>query len=60
LTKGIDLDVYEKRFGINLIEKYAEDLQRLKDSGLIEFAGNKLKLTDKGALFSNEVFAVFV
>ena len=60
LTKGINLNEYEKRFGINLIEKYAEDLRRLEDLSLIEFAGNNLRLTSKGALFSNEVFAVFV
>lgn len=60
LTAGIDLDKYEKRFGVNLIEKYSEDLQRLEDLDLVEFAGNHLKLTGKGSLFSNEVFSVFV
>jgi oxygen-independent coproporphyrinogen-3 oxidase len=60
LTKGIDLDEYEKRFGVNLIEKYFEDFQRLEDLDLIEFAGNRLKLTNKGSLFSNEVFTIFV
>jgi len=60
LTKGIDLQEYEKRFGINLIEKYAEDWQRLDALDLIEMTKDNLKLTDKGFLFSNEVFAAFV
>lgn len=60
LTRGVDLQFYEKRFGINLIEKYAEDLQRLEELHLIEIAENRLRLTVKGALFSNEVFAAFV
>jgi oxygen-independent coproporphyrinogen III oxidase len=60
LTKGIDLNDYKKRFDVNLIKKYAEDLERLEDLQLIEFDGNYLRLTGKGALFSNEVFAVFV
>ncbi len=60
LTKGIDLNEYEKQFGIDLIKKYEADLRRLEDLDLIEFAENHLKLTGKGALFSNEVFAVFV
>lgn len=60
LTKGIDLIEYEKLFGINLQEKYGEDLRRMEDLGLIEFSENRLKLTGKGFLFSNEVFAVFV
>jgi len=60
LTKGVDLDEYENRFGINLTGKYAEELKRLQDLGLIEYAENHLRLTGKGFLFSNEVFAVFV
>ena len=60
LTKGIDLNEYEKRFGVNLIEKYQADLERLKDFSLIEFDEKRLRLTTKGFLFSNEVFAVFI
>ena len=60
LTEGIDLNHYERRFGVNLIEKYADDLMRLKDLQLIEFDEKHLKLTGKGALFSNEVFEVFI
>ena len=60
LTEGIDLNEYEKRFGIDLIGKYAEEIMRLKDLQLIEFDDKYLRLTGKGALFSNEVFAVFV
>ena len=60
LTKGVDLDEYEKRFGINLIEKHAIDLQRLESLNLVEFADNRLRLTTRGFLFSNEVFAAFV
>ncbi len=60
LTKGIDLREYERRFGFDLIEKYAADLHRLQNLDLIEIVENHLKLTGKGALFSNEVFAVFV
>lgn len=60
LSKGIDLNEYKNRFGVDLTEKYAEDLQRLKDLELIEFAGDRLRLTAKGMVYSNEVFAVFV
>ena len=60
LTEGIDLKDYEKRFSVDLIEKYAEDLERLKDLHLVEYDENRLKLTGKGALFSNEVFEVFI
>ena len=60
LAKGIDVDEYKNRFGVDLLAEYAEDLQRLKETELIEVCNNRLKLTKKGFLFSNEVFAVFV
>ena len=60
LATGIDIDDYKKRFGSDLRAEYAEDLARLEEAGLIELSGNRLKLTKKGFLFSNEVFAVFV
>ncbi len=60
LTKGIDLQKYTNRFRIDLRKQYAEDLRRLKEFGLIEFDENCLKLTEKGMIYSNEVFAVFV
>ncbi|MGI8469816.1 MAG: radical SAM family heme chaperone HemW [Pyrinomonadaceae bacterium] len=60
LTKGLDLGEYEKRFGFDLRERYAEDLARLEELKLVGFAGNKLRLTQKGMIYSNEVFSVFV
>jgi oxygen-independent coproporphyrinogen-3 oxidase len=60
LSKGIDLDEYKKRFGVDLTEEYANDLSRLQEAELIEITENSLKLTNKGYLFSNEVFSVFV
>jgi oxygen-independent coproporphyrinogen-3 oxidase len=60
LSKGIDLTAYEKRFGFDLIAKHLDDFQRLEDLELIKIADNHLKLTARGFLFSNEVFAIFV
>lgn len=60
LNAGIDLAKYQTRFGIDLIEKYRADIDRLDEANLIEVAENRLKLTPKGMLFSNEVFAAFV
>ncbi len=60
LKQGIDLNKYKKLFGKDLIAENLEDLSRLAEFGLIEFDEEKLKLTEKGYLFSNEVFAVFV
>ena len=59
-NEGIKLTEFHEKFGINLKFEFAEDLERLESFGLIEFAGGHLRLTKKGKLYSNEVFAVFV
>lgn len=60
MTGGIDLQTYEQRFGVDLVQRYAGDLDRLAEAGLVEITGGNLRLTRKGMLYSNEVFAVFV
>lgn len=60
MTDGIDLRDYERRFGVDLLGKYASDIEKLREAGLIEVEGENLRLTRKGMLYSNEVFAVFV
>lgn len=60
LNEGIDLGEYEKKFGVGLAAEYAEDLTRLRENGLIELDEKHLRLSKKGMVFSNEVFAVFV
>ncbi|HMS39669.1 MAG TPA: radical SAM family heme chaperone HemW [Pyrinomonadaceae bacterium] len=60
LAKGLNLEEYEKKFGINLREDLKDDLTRLSEANLIKFDENFLKLTRQGMLYSNEVFAVFV
>ncbi len=60
LNKGLDLNVYASRFGVDLIADFAGDLALLEDAGLIWFDGNYLRLTRKGMLYSNEVFSIFI
>jgi len=60
LEEGIELGSYQARFGIDLMVRHRSDLDRLLKDGLIEIDEGRLKLTRKGKLFSNEVFAVFV
>ena len=60
LTEGIDTVEYEKRFDIDLSEKYRKELSRFADAELIDISGGRLRLTRRGMLFSNEVFAAFV
>lgn len=60
LEKGIDFSEFKQRFDFDLTEKYHDDLLRLSHAGLIEMIDARLQLTQKGKLFSNEVFTIFV
>lgn len=60
LEQGLDLVAYKKRFDVDLTEKYRAEFQSLNEAGLIDLNPSNLRLTRKGKLYSNEVFAVFV
>lgn len=60
MMKGINLEYYEKRFRKDLLQTHEEALERLKGLGLLVVEDGHLRLTGKGALFSNEVFEAFV
>lgn len=60
LNEGVDLTLYKEKFGTDLLREYGSDLERLRMLELVEKAGDFLRLTDKGRLFSNEVFEIFL
>ncbi len=60
LENGVDLKGFAARFDSDLIGKYRSEIDRLTDAGLVSIADDRLRLTPKGKLYSNEVFAVFV
>jgi oxygen-independent coproporphyrinogen III oxidase len=60
LEQGIDISAYSNKFGVDLIQTYGSELRELVESGLIELTSDKMRLTRKGKLFSNNVFSVFV
>jgi oxygen-independent coproporphyrinogen III oxidase len=57
LMRGLSLENYRARFGADLRDDYDADLRRLRAAGLIEIDEGLLRLTRRGALLSNEVFA---
>ena len=57
LMRGLDLEDYRTRFGSDLRDQYDADLNRLREAGLIEIDEGLMRLTRRGALLSNEVFA---
>lgn len=60
LKEGISLAAFRSEYGVDVIERFGEELPRLADAGLIALAGGHLALTPAGRLLSNEVFVSFV
>lgn len=59
LNRGIDPAEFKLRFGVDIFDRYGHELDDLQEKALIEIA-ERIKLTRKGMLFSNEVFEAFV
>jgi oxygen-independent coproporphyrinogen-3 oxidase len=57
LMRGLDLQSHRARFGKDLRQEHGGELQRLEEAGLIITDCDILKLTMRGALLSNEIFA---
>jgi oxygen-independent coproporphyrinogen-3 oxidase len=59
-TEGVDLEAFRRRHGIDPLAEWAIPLAEVAQAGLVETAGGRLQLTDRGMLLSNEVFRIFV
>jgi len=58
-TVGIDVAAFARRFGVP-VESAFPHVARLADDGLVERAGERLRLTARGLLFHDSVAATFV
>jgi oxygen-independent coproporphyrinogen-3 oxidase len=59
LNRGVDLGPLRKQFGAAM-ETYDPAISELVEAGMLSRSGDLLKLTARGRLLSNEVFAMFV
>jgi oxygen-independent coproporphyrinogen-3 oxidase len=61
LTDGLDLDHLHRRYGIDIWERYGQDLTHYVAAGLlIHQSGSRLALTRDGMLLANDVMSVFI
>lgn len=60
LSDGIDMDAHRARFGVDVAERYGQDLDRLRRAGLVELSDGRLRIARAGKVLANEVFSVFV
>lgn len=58
--KGVSRTGFQKRFGKALEEVYLNQIKKLERQGLVESAGDDLRLTERGIDVSNYVFAEFL
>ncbi len=57
---GVDLAGLRKRHAVDPLDTYRERLHDVLAAGLLQVHGGALRLTERGALLSNEVFRAFV
>ena len=60
LIEGIDLRDVTGHHAVDVWERHGERLQDYVDAGLLVREGERLRLTRRGLLLSNEVMAVFI
>ena len=63
LVKGVSVESFKENFGKGIFEIYGEVIDKYRDMGLLECAGEDgkyLRLTDKGLDVSNTVMAEFL
>jgi len=60
LSDGVDEAAVERRYGVNLWQRYGADLEPFLDSGLLKRQNRRLWLTRRGMLLAHEVMTVFV
>jgi oxygen-independent coproporphyrinogen III oxidase len=60
LKDGVDLQAHRRRFGVSVVERYRDELERLREAGLIELSNENIVISRKGKVLANEVFAAFV
>jgi oxygen-independent coproporphyrinogen-3 oxidase len=60
LQDGVDLRAHQAQFGVDVQQRYAAELARLREAGLIELNNEQLRISRAGKVLANEVFQIFV
>jgi oxygen-independent coproporphyrinogen III oxidase len=60
LSEGVAFAPFRDEYGMDVLARYGDELPRLCDAGLIHLSDERIMLTDKGRLLSNEVFVLLV
>lgn len=60
LAEGVAEARFQERFGVSLVEVYGEVLTQLTTAGLLTWDQTRVRLTQRGRLLGNQVFAEFL
>jgi oxygen-independent coproporphyrinogen-3 oxidase len=60
LSEGVCLEGIQSRFGIDLLKHYSQQVDETAALGLLEYSGQRIRLTRRGRLLGNEVFWRFL
>ena len=60
MTKGISLDEFKKRFGIDIKNVYAKEIEQFKEEGFMDLKDGRVFLTKQGVDVSNQIFVEFM
>jgi oxygen-independent coproporphyrinogen-3 oxidase len=60
LVDGIDTNVIQIRYGVDVWGRFGSDLERFLEAGCLRRDGSRLHLTRQGMLLAHEVMTVFV
>ena len=60
LNRGVDLSKVAAEFGVQAVQDSSATIAHLGEAGLMERAGDVIRLTQRGRLLSNEVFERFI
>lgn len=60
LDEGVRFDQFAARFGVDMYDVYREKIERLVEMSLVEVDARRLRLSRRGRLVGNRVFAEFI
>jgi oxygen-independent coproporphyrinogen-3 oxidase len=60
LSSGVDLEALKSRHGVDVWDRFWEELRPFADAGVLHYDGRSVRMTREGMLVANEVMAVFI
>lgn len=60
LIEGVNIEVADQKFGVNILEKFKKEILKMKNYKLLETVNNNMRLTQKGLDLANVVWEEFI